>query len=187
MTDVENRAMNEYLRRLRWALAPLPTRDREDIVTELRSHFVERIDAGGADFDTIAAEFGAPEDYARSFLDNYHITTALASGSTRSMAGAALGSMGRGIGAFFGSLGVFILFAFAFAFLLIAFAKPIVPQRVGLWTGPGQMFLGITERPTTVYTEHLGYWIIPLAILGAGLLYLLGRAALRAFLRSMRK
>ena len=57
MTDSNERAMNDYLRRLRWALAPLPSRDREEIVTELRGHFVERIESGSIDFDAIAAEF----------------------------------------------------------------------------------------------------------------------------------
>jgi hypothetical protein len=103
------------------------------------------------------------------------------------MVGAALGAMGKSIGAFFGSLGVFILFAFAFAFALIAVFKPFAPHQVGLWTAPGQMVLGITDRGTVVYTEHLGYWIIPLAVLGAGLLYLVARRSLRAFLRAMRK
>jgi uncharacterized membrane protein len=187
MTDTNQRAMNDYLRRLRWALAPLPSRDREEIVTELRGHFVERIEAGGTDFEAVAAEFGTPEEYAHSFLDNYRISTALASGSTRSMAGAALGAMGRSLGAFFGSLGVFILFAFAFAFALIAVFKPFAPHQVGLWTAPGEMVLGITDRNTALYTDQLGYWIIPLALLGAGLIYLLARSSLRAFLRAMRK
>ena len=186
MTDKSRLAMNDYLRRLRWALAPLPSRDREEIINELHVHFTERLASENTDFDAVAVGFGPPEDYARSFLDNYHITAALANGSTRSMATAAMRGMGRGIGAFLGSLGVFVLFAMAFVFAAIAMVKPFAPHTVGFWTGPGEMVLGITDRGTAHYTEHLGYWIIPLAVLAGGLLFLVARASLRAFLRAMR-
>ncbi len=67
-----------YLRRLSWALSPLPQRDRDDVVEETRVHVLARVE-GGQTIDVALASFGRPDAYAARFIDEMELTGALAS------------------------------------------------------------------------------------------------------------
>jgi len=177
-----------YLRRLRWALSPLPSEEREEILRETRSHFLERI-AGGdpqARFRETAAALGDPEDYAQGFLDGYRLAAAVADGSGPVMFRQALRLASRGIGAFFGTLGLLFIFLLAAAHLALAVLKPIFPENVGAWLEGGRrLSLGfMSPPPGPDVPELLGYWIIPVALLLSIGLYRLGVILLRHLLRS---
>ena len=58
--------------------------------------------------------------------------------------------------------------AFAAVFLLIAAAKPFVPDQTGLFVGGEFQGLGLLRGPPAGASELLGYWIMPLAIVAAG-------------------
>jgi len=193
---MDNNGASAYLKRLRWALSHLPAEDREEIVTETRAHFAERI-AQGATVDEVAASFGEPEAYARRFLENYEISVALSSGSTTRMMATALKAIGSGVGSFFAVLGLVLLYLTALTCLVVAVLKPIMPENVGFWTGEDLLLLGIVSDSvvggmglvgdTAGAEERLGYWIIPLSLVAGAVVYLMSNSMLRRFLKSMRK
>lgn len=188
-TAVRHDRLENYLQRLGWALGPLPDADRHDILQETRAHFADRMADGDPDaaFAETVARFGPPEDYAQQFLDNYQLTAAVADGSGSAMLPQALRVAGRGLTALLGSAFFLLLYGVAFALVLLAALKLVAPSHVGLWYAPemGVMGLGYVDAETAaVATEWLGYWILPVNVIGALLLYRGATNGLRRFLRS---
>ena len=193
---MDHNGADVYLKRLRWALTRLPAEDREEIVTESRAHFAERM-AQGATVEEVAASFGEPEAYARRFLENYEISLALSSGSPLRMMGTALKAIGRGAGSFFAVTGLIVFYLTALTFVLMAILKPLMPGQVGFWTGEDLFLLGIVSDSVvggmglvgdpTGAEERLGYWIIPLSLVTGAVVYLISTSFLRRFLTSMRR
>lgn len=188
-TAVRHDRLKHYLKRLDWALAPLPEADRHDILQETRAHFADRMAAGNPDaaFAEIVARFGPPEDYAQQFLDNYQITAAVADGSGSAMLPQALRVAGRGATALLGSAFFLLLYGVALGLVLLAVLKLVAPTHVGLWYAPeqGVAGLGYVDAATAAASvELLGYWILPVNIIGALLLYRGATGGLRRFLRS---
>lgn len=186
------RQLEDYLRRFRFALSPLPPEEREEIIRELRSHFLERMN-GAPDpvdaFHATAEMMGTPEDYARSFLDDYRISAAMADGSGFAMLHQALRMVGRGTRALVGAAFFLSLFAISLAFFLTAVLKPVFPENIGAWFAPEQGVFGVgfvDAESAARAPDLLGYWIIPVNILVALLLYRVGIALLRPFLSSFR-
>lgn len=183
--------IDDYLRRLRWALSPLPAEDREEIVREIHSHLLDRSGPGATapvPFESVERELGPPEGLARRYLEGYEISLALGSGSAWGMLRTALRLLGRGaaaVGLFF----IVLLYITALSFLVTALMKPLFPENVGLWIGgqPPVFLFGFfddTTRPGV--REVLGYWSIPVAIGAAIGLYAAATALLRRLLRSLR-
>lgn len=188
-TAVRHDRLDNYLRRLGWALKPLPNADRDDILRETRAHFADRMAEGDPDaaFARIVARFGPPEDYAQQFLDNYQLTAAVADGSGSAMLPQALRVAGRGVTALLGSAFFLLLYGVAFALVLLAALKLVAPTHVGLWYAPelGVAGLGYVDAETAaVATEWLGYGILPVNIIAALLLYRGATSGLRRFLHS---
>lgn len=59
---------------------------------------------------------------------------------------------------------------FAAVFVLIAAAKPIVPDRTGLFVGGNDFEIGLLTRAPAGAQEVLGYWITPIMLLLAAAL-----------------
>ncbi|MEM7355199.1 MAG: hypothetical protein AAF657_30595, partial [Acidobacteriota bacterium] len=173
--------VDDYLRRLGWALSPLPEADRAEIVAEARSHLLESASRPGG-VEAAARALGEPESYARSFLENYEISASLGSGSPWRMLATASRLVGRGLVAFFGMLFFFVLYTVSASLALVALLKPVFPDRVGMWTGERVFALGfVTDVPSS--QEHLGYWIVPLCLAGALLVYRLATRLLQRYLQ----
>ena len=62
--------------------------------------------------------------------------------------------------------------AFAAIFILIAVAKPFVPDQTGLFVGRDFQGVGLLSGPPAGTNELLGYWIMPLAFVAAGAIVL---------------
>jgi uncharacterized membrane protein len=181
--------LDAYLQRLKWALSPLPAEDRDDILRETRAHFAERMSDSDPEraFEAVRSTFGPPETYARQFLDNYQTTVAVADGSGLAMLPQVVRLAGRGATALLGAGGFLALYGLVCILLVVALLKPIFPMHVSLWIAPseGVMGLGYVDAATAaVATEWLGYWLIPLNLGLALLLYRGTTALLRRFLRS---
>lgn len=154
-------SLKTFERQLRWALAALPETDRDSIVAEMRSHVLDRMDAG-ADLGEILAALGTPNDYANAFCESYEVARAL---SLRKMPGMLLALL-RGWTRSTGTVSVLLVIAIAWTIALqavfVTLLKVRDPVHVGLWRGEHFFFLGIIDDPFRG-TELLGAWIAPLA------------------------
>jgi hypothetical protein len=152
----------EYARRLRWALAALPEADRDGIVTEMRSHVLDRVDAGATVNEALAA-LGTPDEYAREFRESYTVASALSLRRTSRMLHALVQGAARSAGAVGACVTIVIVWAAALLVAYTALLKVGDPGHVGLWRGERFFFIGIIDDPSTG-TELLGPWITPLAL-----------------------
>src|SRR5215475_3417190 len=56
--------VQEWLRRLKWSLASMPSPERDDILAEARAHIDEALASGKTPAQALSG-FGPPEEYAR--------------------------------------------------------------------------------------------------------------------------
>lgn len=180
-THTDHPELADYARRLRWALSVLPEADRDDIVEEMRSHVLDRVDAGMS-VDAALTALGNPEDYARTFCDAYAVAAALSSRHTSHMVSALIQGAARNLAV--AGIGIFILLTWALTALVVfvAILKIDNPTHVGLWLGDRFFFLGIIDDPSTG-RELLGSWIAPLALVCVVLTWIATRSLAARALR----
>jgi len=164
----------DYARRLKWALSALPEADRDDIVAEMRSHVLDRVDTGST-LDAALAALGAPDDYARAFRETYTVASALSSRQTPQMLHALVQGATRSAGAIAAFVVIVLVWAVPALVAYTAILKISNPSHVGLWRGEHFFFIGVIDDPSRG-TELLGPWITPLALLCVVLAWLITRS-----------
>lgn len=175
--------IQEWLRRLKWALTAIPEPERDDILEETRAHLNEAIGSGKAPAEALAG-FGLAEDYAHGFVQEMELAGALGSRRTGEM----LSVVGRrvshnGIAAVAGFL-LLMLGAGAFVAALMLVLKLSDPAHTGLWRGPHAFFIGRIDDPSTA-NDLLGYWLYPAAVATVAISWLVSRFVLLWALRSI--
>lgn len=173
-----------YLRRLGWALSPLPSDDREAILAETEAHLLERLAQGDVALTAALQAFGPADEYARAFIEEYRLVGAISAPTPMPMLREALSLAGRSVVGFLGALFFLMLYLLELTLLLVAVVKPILPQQTGLFVGPDTFALAVLdEASAAAAAELLGYWLIPLALIGALLVHVTASHFLRRFLR----
>jgi HAAS domain-containing protein len=180
--DDAQRKIDGYLNRLRRCLRSLRDEDAREIVTELRSHILDKATVEGAvspaAVESALAGLGPPETLAREYLTNDLLARAQATRSPwlvlRSLFRWASLSAAGFLLLVPSLAGYFVSIVFAWA----AFFKPIHPQSTGLWVIPNagdyefSLHMGFGSTPSAGH-EVLGWWIIPIGLgLGVGLFLL---------------
>ena len=178
------RAWRDYFVEVDRLLVSISAADRVELRTNLETHLVDSFaERDGSEADRLASalrHLGRPADYLRPL-----IAEQLLEQGTRSYAPAAiarglyhslkLGSTRSVVAAWF-ALGYMMLAIFA----LMALLKPVWGDHVGLFRQPdGRVSFGIVANADGA-SELLGLWIIPIALLLTGLLYLILTRALRS-------
>jgi hypothetical protein len=181
MSNVTAAARDVWLRRLDWALHALPTKDRDDIVRETRSHIEERINQNMAE-SQILASLGDADDYAQSFLDEFELSQALGSRKLPAMIGAAARWLHRSVAAAAAFTSVLLLGLFAAGVILTAVMHFLDPVHWGLWVSERMLLIGHVDDPS-VARELLGAGIYPFAVGSVIVCWIAGRAALLGSLR----
>ena len=148
-------------------LARAMSQEEAAIVCDLSSRTIQRIEAGHtASLESTKALltiFGA------NIIDDPALTT---SPKFRSPWQPVAWKFNRNFSASFGFCFDGLRLAFAAVFMLIAAAKPFVPNQTGLFVGREFQGLGLLSGPPAGANELLGYWIMPLAIMAAGAMVL---------------
>lgn len=183
MTGPVNNPVEAWLRRLYWALKPMPSPARDEIVAETRAHLSERLDSG-ADPVELLDRFGPPDAYARHFLDEMELAHALGEQKSAGL----LTVIGRRVhGDLIAALAFAIVVALA-GFSLAAIAtlsyEILDPVHTGLWRGSNQFFIGVIDDPGAA-RDLLGPLIWPAALAVIALSWGLGRAVLLAAARRL--
>src|SRR5713101_449485 len=136
-------AVEEYLGRLGKAFDHVPPAERDDIVAEVRSHIMERIEeqqrAGDDVVDDVLRAVGDPAELARQHRTETMLRQAERSRSPwlllrSTLRWATTGSAGL-VAVFVALLG----YGCGVVCWLSALLKPLFPARIGLWLQPGQM------------------------------------------------
>jgi uncharacterized membrane protein len=185
MTVADTRIVEDWLRRLKWALASIPSPEREDIVEETRAHLQERIGAGQGPAEALAP-FGEPEAYARGFVDEMELSGLLARPRFAGLLAAIARRAHKSLVACLAFFAVLILGSLALGMLITAVWEVFDPAHAGLWIRPDGVSMGVIDDPA-LGRELLGPWVIPVALVVAGLCWILGRLVLIGAARTLRR
>jgi hypothetical protein len=182
ISEDSQRKIDAYLATLRKRLRGLRDEDAREIVEELRSHILDKSMVAGnvtaAGVDSALAALGSAEELAGGYMTDDLLARAQTSGSLWLI----LRSLFRW--ASISVAGFFILIGSLFAYFLgvvlawAAFFKPLHPKTVGLWMIPQpggdhelSLHMGFSTPPPGAH-DVLGWWIIPIGILGIGLFFM---------------
>ncbi|HET7206611.1 MAG TPA: hypothetical protein VFI95_08530 [Terriglobales bacterium] len=178
--DIDKKIDN-YLGRVRLRLRGLHEQEIREIAEELRSHIIDKAQAGGeisfAAIENAIRGLGTPEELAAQYVtDNllaraqvsrrpWRILSALFRWATMSVAGSVV------------LLGAIVGYLIGISFILVAILKPFHPHNAGLWrlpSPPGDFTVSLRlgfESPPIGGHELLGWWIVPIGwIVGYALL-----------------
>jgi hypothetical protein len=189
MTADAKQKIELYLSRLRKRLPGISEQEVGDIVKELRTHILEKVESGGeasaADVDAVLTALGSPEELANEYLTDNLLARAEASRSPWDVLGSFTRWASLSYAGFFVLVGSLIGYFFGIVFILVAILKPFHPQTAGLWLLPNgagdyeiSLRLGFGSIPSAG-REVLGWWIVPLGLLvGCAVVTLNTRSAL---------
>jgi len=172
-------AAEEFLKKVRKGLGTLGQAERDEIISELRSHLLDRQAQGKED---LLAGFEAPDVLASDFVAEYALRGALAQGTSWALGRALLIAARDSLLALFLLLPLVLVQITALCLLVVAALKPFMPQEVGLWVGPDNFYVGVNNDNPAVH-EVLGWWGIPILAAGSVLLFWISTRAMRALVR----
>jgi hypothetical protein len=141
----------------------MPPAEKQDILLEIRAHVLDSVaassDRKGA-VDRVLRLLGTPEELAQRYDTERLLTRASRSFSPwlllRTSWRWAKAGM-KGTVAFFLAL---IGYGTAFGITIALILKPIMPSRVGVWWGRGDLNIGMVDHPEQMH-ELLGQWFVP--------------------------
>jgi uncharacterized membrane protein len=169
-------SIEAYLAALRTQLAPITLSEREEILREIAAHIRDSFEAG-TPIDTVLARLGTPAELAAEYRDGQLIRAASRSISPLTLLRATLRLATKGI------TGILVFFCAVFGYftgctlVIAAIVKPFAPSHVGF-------FMNTTPGPAH---DLLGWWVIPISLIGGTLLLILTTLAIRGFLRLSQK
>lgn len=181
--------VEDYLERLRKALAGLSREAAFDILEELRSHILEKAasnedgDITPAAVENALAALGSPEELAAEYMADDLLERASRGWSPVLLLRGLLRWASLSAAGVLVFIGCVIGYFLGGSFMLCAILKPMHPQNAGLWrladgANSFSLRLGFGTIPAGG-TELLGWWIVPLGLLmGGGLCFVTTQIAL---------
>ena len=158
-----------YLLRFRTALGNTPEAEKNEIVSDIRSHIADRVEESGKSTEEAAEEIlralGTPESLAQTYRAEGLLNRATASFSPWLLLRVAFTWAMTGLEGFFVLLLLFAGYAVALSFFACALLKPIFPKHVGMWLDPPLFTFGMHPPSMPAAHELLGWWIIPVSVL----------------------
>jgi hypothetical protein len=178
--------IDRYLLRFRMALSGV--KDKEEFVSEIRSHIVDRLEDHSRPMDEIVEEtlagLGAPEILATRYRTEGLLERASSTMSPLLLLRATMRWAMTGIRGFFAFWVLFLGYFTAGAFYVCAILKPFFPDKVGFYWGPDTY--GIAVQSPQPSRELLGMWFPPFA-LAMGCLCIIGTTKFVRWMISKRR
>ena len=183
------RKIDAYLSELRRSLGELPAEDVQEILREIRGHILERAEASGelndAKLVEILTALGRPDQIAPAYQAEAVVRTARASASpVLILRGVFRWAMlsAWGFALFVAGL---VGYSLGVALLVAGVGKIFFPAKIGGWLSPRGFSIGtLSDMPGA--HEVLGWWLVPLGIVGGALAVILTTRFLRWALRFAR-
>ncbi|RHR37567.1 DUF1700 domain-containing protein [Parabacteroides sp. AF18-52] len=165
---------DKYISEVKHMISTLRKEDQEDILMELNSHIYESIqhNTSGSETDKIAEtleRLGEPRKTFAQLIADRKLQQATKTFNPLHVMKAL--SLNLSNGFIYILFSISYLFLFCFGFLI--FAKLIFPRNTGLFIGEDDLFVGFIANMTdNSLSEVLGYWFIPIILLGMVIIYL---------------
>jgi hypothetical protein len=164
-----------YFARIDRLCHPLNTRQAQDIILEIKAHLLESLLEDDKDDDLVRLEsairrLGEPEEFVPSWVeDRLRLATEPGSG-LRNLFNLFRLNAGKGLQ----HLLISLLFGFCYMLVFYLFSmaifKGIFPDNIGFYTSPnGIPFIGFVDAEQ--FTEHLGWWLIPIGLSASAALF----------------
>jgi hypothetical protein len=171
--DAGRAHLETYLAQVQRHLHSLPDAEVREVIAELRSHVLDKVDGAPTPqrVEAAIAELGAPRDVARLNVTERVVGHLEANRSPLSVL-RGVGRLARlSLFGFFAFLVSFVGYVTAAAFAVTALVKPFNWDKTGLWRLPNgennfSWMLGVTDNARGGQ-ELLGVWIIPISIAAA--------------------
>lgn len=171
-SEVKN-LIGEYLIKLKEVLRPLPEKEREEIVLEIKGHIEEKLAQSLREGDetdvlkNILNRLGKPEEYASEYVTDYLLSRGIEQKSvSKIFQGLFRWGCSTLIG-FFYAFFFFVSYLVSISFVFIGVMRPIFPESVGLFLKEGSLkgFGFFTSASFDSNTQEiLGYWVIPISL-----------------------
>jgi uncharacterized membrane protein len=180
--------IDAYLLQLRRSLGELPPEEVAEILQEIRGHILERAEASGELTEERLVEIlkalGKPEEIAPLYHADAFMARARSSLSPRVvMRGVHRWSTVSAWGLALFVLGI-VGYATGGALILAGLGKIFAPSQIGACVGPHAFNIGTNNDPAA--RDVLGWWLLPVGLLGGAALFLATTRTLRWTLRFAR-
>ncbi|MGB8541877.1 MAG: DUF1700 domain-containing protein [Candidatus Acidiferrales bacterium] len=183
-----NQKTETYLANLRAQLRGFNDQQVAEILAELRSHILDKLDIAGdatpSQVDAVLAALGTPDELAGQYITDSVLARAEVSRSPLRILASLFRWASLSVAGFFVLLGSVFGYFFGVVFVLVAILKPFHPQAAGLWllhdaTGDPEFSFRMGFGTVPAGRDLLGWWIVPLGLLaGCALVTLTTRFAL---------
>lgn len=175
----------QYLAQAEQLCKPLSPRQQNDILTEIKAHILEGFFSETGDevekLQSTLARLGNPKDFVPLWVEERLISESAPFTPWRNLSQLLMINQSRGVVQFLLSLLVALGYLISMIFLLTAVFKFVYPENIGFFTNPdGMPIMGYVEGAG--FTEHLGYWLVPINLtLGISLQLLLNSLVRRLY------
>jgi hypothetical protein len=170
-TGESQQQIEAYLSRLRGRLQGMDSVEVREIVEELRSHIMEKLEThetAPVDVNAILSALGSPEELASQYLTDNLLAKAEVSRSPLVILKSLFRWASLSVIGFFVLLASMLGYFVGAVLMLVALLKPIHPQTAGLWLFPHtnedielSFRLGFGGVPPGG-KEILGWWMVPI-------------------------
>jgi hypothetical protein len=179
MTD---NAVSVYVAELRSALTGMTLAEREEIVEEIRAHIRDRVSGSGLSTLEVLELLGSPRELARGYSSGALLQRASRSFSPWLILRAAFRWSLAGVQGFSVFIAALVGYTLGTGLMVCAALKPLFPDDVGMWIGPGMFNLGFHPGGAPAGREVLGEWFIPFATLAGVIALIVTTVVIRTLL-----
>lgn len=187
-SEVTIKIWNQYLQRVERLAKGLTTDQRHELMMEIQDHLFESFQQQEGKIEAekllnAIDDMGDPEVFVKPLIADHFLDSAKSSFNPKTIFKGLYYYVFGGAKYFLVSILYIIGYLCAFLVTMMALLKPFFPHHIGLflhengWISFGLLFegfanFGIVMDKTPIRLELLGYWIIPIGIVFATLLYL---------------
>jgi len=170
--DAGQAHLDTYLSQVQRHLHGLPDAEAREVIAELRSHVLDKVDGAPTPqrVEAAIAELGSPKEVARLNVTERVVARLETNRSPLRVLWGAARLAGLSLYGFLAFMVSLTGYGVALSLLVTAAVKPFLPDHAGLWWTPDPKFghsmsLGVVF-PSPGGKELLGWWIIPIGVVG---------------------